>query len=519
MIASFIVLNIASAIKIKTFASKLNNESMVDKLQSVETSLGQLQEYVQFLVLNASSGDGMDSDRAKSALKKIDNIWVKIEKTQFIAKDKNFLDYKKQYQGVISLLKEDSSLEAAELVLTKLPDVYHQIQDKLEAQIALEITNMEKTSQELNDSISKFNMFLIVASIVLLFAYGFSAMAFVSYMMKPLNKVHETLNNASNEIQDKATCLESSSSSLQEGADKITDNLESTASTLDELLVMLQKNVDDINSAYNKSEQLESSAKDGISAVQNMSASVNEIDSNNQKMVNVIDEVGNSLNEIISVIQEIRERTNVINDIVFQTKLLSFNASVEAARAGEHGKGFSVVAEEIGSLAVASGKAATQISALLDESTKKVSFIVDDSNQKMSQVTDESAHKVKDGLDRTKQCGVVLDDIIGKVATMREIVNQIHNASQEQTNGVNSVRQSMSILENVVYNTSEVSKSTLELSTDLGSSSIKLQHTSHELDEMLLGKAKSNFVVEEKQCDVVALHSEEDHDEENREAS
>jgi len=40
-----------------------------------------------------------------------------------------------------------------------------------------------------------------------------------------------------------------------------------------------------------------------------------------------------------------------MNDIVFQTKLLSFNASVEAARAGIHGKGFAVVADEVGNLA------------------------------------------------------------------------------------------------------------------------------------------------------------------------
>ncbi|MBC7465119.1 MAG: hypothetical protein H7256_03945 [Bdellovibrio sp.] len=49
--------------------------------------------------------------------------------------------------------------------------------------------------------------------------------------------------------------------------------------------------------------------------------------------------------------EEIGNKTKVINDIVFQTKLLSFNASVEAARAGEHGKGFAVVAEEVGKLA------------------------------------------------------------------------------------------------------------------------------------------------------------------------
>ena len=59
--------------------------------------------------------------------------------------------------------------------------------------------------------------------------------------------------------------------------------------------------------------------------------------------------------------EQIKDKVNIINDIVFQTKLLSFNASVEAARAGENGKGFAVVAEEVGNLASVSGKAANEI--------------------------------------------------------------------------------------------------------------------------------------------------------------
>ncbi|MBC7659266.1 MAG: hypothetical protein H7249_06115 [Chitinophagaceae bacterium] len=50
---------------------------------------------------------------------------------------------------------------------------------------------------------------------------------------------------------------------------------------------------------------------------------------------------------MVSVINEIVDKTRVINAIVFQTQLLSFDASVEAARAGERGKGFAVVAEKV----------------------------------------------------------------------------------------------------------------------------------------------------------------------------
>ena len=78
--------------------------------------------------------------------------------------------------------------------------------------------------------------------------------------------------------------------------------------------------------------------------------------------------------------------------IVFQTKLLSFNASVEAARAGEYGKGFSVVAEEVGNLAQMSGIAAKDISALLQSSVKKVEQIATESKTKIDRLVQNSKH-------------------------------------------------------------------------------------------------------------------------------
>lgn len=63
--------------------------------------------------------------------------------------------------------------------------------------------------------------------------------------------------------------------------------------------------------------------------------------------------------------EEIANSVKAIEDIVFQTKLLSFNASVEAARAGEAGKGFAVVAEEVGNLAATSGQSGKKILALV----------------------------------------------------------------------------------------------------------------------------------------------------------
>ena len=71
----------------------------------------------------------------------------------------------------------------------------------------------------------------------------------------------------------------------------------------------------------------------------------------NQALEKIKINTSSTLNDVLEAFNMIEAKTKVINEIAFQTKLLSFNASVEAARAGESGKGFSVVAEEVGKLA------------------------------------------------------------------------------------------------------------------------------------------------------------------------
>ena len=98
--------------------------------------------------------------------------------------------------------------------------------------------------------------------------------------------------------------------------------------------------------------------------------------------MNSIKEVNGRLTNMAHIINEISKKTVVINDIVFKTQLLSFNASIEAARAGVHGKGFAVVAEEVGKLAQLSGEASNEIDSLLIKSNKDVSSILEDNQNK-----------------------------------------------------------------------------------------------------------------------------------------
>ena len=150
----------------------------------------------------------------------------------------------------------------------------------------------------------------------------------------------------------------------------------------------------------------------------------------------------------------------MINDIVFQTKLLSFNASVEAARAGEHGKGFAVVAEEVGNLAAMSGNAAVEITMLLENSVQKVEEIAKNSQEKVGVLIAEGKSNVDAGVRIAKESGSILNEIVGSVASVSSAITEISSASQEQSQGMQEITKALGQLDQMTQqNTSNAAES------------------------------------------------------------
>ena len=178
-----------------------------------------------------------------------------------------------------------------------------------------------------------------------------------------------------------------------------------------------------------------------------MIQTIQEISQNNDQMAENMKTNNSEMSEIVTMINEISSKTQVINDIVFQTKLLSFNASVEAARAGEHGKGFAVVAEEVGNLATMSGTASKEIEELLQTSTQKVESIVSDTKTRVESMVLSSKDKIDTGVDVAKQCGITLDQLVGNSADAKKLVNEVARACNEQSIGVNEITKAMNQLD------------------------------------------------------------------------
>lgn len=279
-----------------------------------------------------------------------------------------------------------------------------------------------------------------------------------------------------------------SSASTQQAA-----SIQEAVATVTEMSASIQKSAEYAEKSREVSDISNRVARDGKKAVQEMIRSMDEINLSNSTIVAEIEKGYDRITEIVRVITEISQKTKIINDIVFQTKLLSFNASVEAARAGEHGKGFAVVAEEIGNLAKMSGNASRDISVMLSSSIEKVNTIVGETSKKVQNLVEGEKNKVDAGIQVARECGDVLQEIVLNVSTVNTMVAEISKATQEQAQGMNEISTAMTQLDAVTQQNAETAQAAAEYSGEISLQTDSLRNTLKKLRSTLMFMSEIDF--------------------------
>ncbi len=318
-----------------------------------------------------------------------------------------------------------------------------------------------------------FTDFLLERSYMISFFITSLSVSFLLFLQRNKTKssqlLFEKLESFRNDVMGTNAQFKETCTQLEDGIVSQASAIVETSSSSDEISSMISRTSEGISQVGSAMNEISSYIVASEQSSRELEDTLKVSLDSNQEVMETMNDISKSLGELTHMFQEVSEKTKIINDIVFQTKLLSFNASVEAARAGEHGKGFAVVAEEIGSLAITSGESANAINKTLNETADRIENMRKDISHK-NKLIEEKVIKA------SEESRLKFDEFKGhfnhssqKTLKVNEEIEEISFAAVEQDKGVDELRDAINLIHSTVQRNTLVVSQTLNLSHMLSS--------------------------------------------------
>lgn len=305
--------------------------------------------------------------------------------------------------------------------------------------------------------------------------------SFVSVSMFKL-KVFDYFQNSNASIRKRINTMSGTGDQISEACKQIdaatsdqSSGLFQVSSSSEEIHAMVKRTGSSISEAKESVQQINMTINQSNKSAQQLDESFKNIIAENDNITNLLNSVVSNLAELTELFNNVADKTGVINDIVFQTKLLSFNASVEAARAGEHGKGFSVVAEEIGNLANMSGESANSIQQTLESTRAKVELIIKNVERESQVVLESFNTRVGQGKNIINNFNQNFKEVSHKSENILNKFEDIFIATNEQIKGISELKDAINLVNETVQRNNLVVSQTTDLANLLNTDMLQLQ--------------------------------------------
>jgi methyl-accepting chemotaxis protein len=233
-----------------------------------------------------------------------------------------------------------------------------------------------------------------------------SLMSALARMQQQLRPIVGNIREAASSIQVSSAEIAQGHADLSSRTEEQASSLEQTAASMEEMTATVSQNAENAKKASQHASAASDVAERGGQAVGAVVSTMSGISASSKKIADII---------------------GVIDGIAFQTNILALNAAVEAARAGEQGRGFAVVASEVRSLAQRSAAAAKEIRQLISDSVGRIDA----------------------GSRQVAEAGKTMAEIVESVKRVNGLIAEISAASQEQSQSLTQVSDTVQQLEKV----------------------------------------------------------------------
>jgi methyl-accepting chemotaxis protein len=259
-----------------------------------------------------------------------------------------------------------------------------------------------------------------------------------------IQSISKALLTNSGYVSSSSRELASGASSLAAGSSEQAASIEEISASLEEISSMVKQNADNAIQA----DKLTTAAGEAV----------NSTNKAMQRSLRASEEIAKASNETYKIIK-------TIDEIAFQTNLLSLNAAVEAARAGEAGAGFAVVADEVRGLSMRSAEASKRTAELIEQTIAKV----------------------REGIGIFNETGKSIEEVVVHADRVKHLVEEIAVASSEQSKGIEQINRGVAEMEKVIQQNAANSEESAAATEELYAQAAEMTSNVHQLDEFVFG--------------------------------